>query len=121
MANKIVLGVDIGGSHITATMVDLERGNRIDNSEVREPVNAKGTVDEIISLWTDVINRAFVNQNISVKKMGIAMPGPFDYNKGIAWMKNQDKYDSLYGLNVKDLLAKSLHISPDCIKFLNDA
>jgi glucokinase len=121
MANKIVLGVDIGGSHITATLVDLNSGNRIDNSEVREPVNANGTVDEIILLWTDVINRTFSKQNIPLKKIGIAMPGPFDYHKGIAWMKNQDKYDSLYGLNVKDLLAKSLHIPPASIKFLNDA
>jgi glucokinase len=121
MKDTIVLGVDIGGSHITATLVDLKTGNRLDSSEVREPVNAKGTANEIISLWANVINSAFSKQNVPVKKIGIAMPGPFDYNKGIAWMKNQDKYDSLYGLNVKNLLAESLHILPEHIKFLNDA
>jgi glucokinase len=121
MESKIVLGVDIGGSHITATLVDLKSGNIIENSEVREPVNAKGSSDEIVSLWANVIKRTFANQNICVGKVGIAMPGPFDYDAGIAWMKNQDKYDSLYGLNVKNLLATSLNISPQSIRFLNDA
>lgn len=121
MKNRIVLGVDIGGSHITAMLVDLESRSTIESSEVREPVNAKATANEIISLWADVISRAFSKKNITVKKVGIAMPGPFDYNKGIAWMKNQDKYDSLYGLNVKDLLAENLNIPSQNIRFLNDA
>jgi glucokinase len=121
MESQVVLGVDIGGSHITATLVDLEPGMPIKSSEVREAVNAKGGSNEIISLWANVIKRAFANQNINIGKIGIAMPGPFDYNAGIAWMKNQDKYDSLYGLNIKNLLADSLQISPNSIRFLNDA
>lgn len=121
MNNRNVLGIDIGGSHITAMQVDLAGGNIVKNSEVREPVNAKGSVSEIISLWTEVINKAIEKQKINPIRIGIAMPGPFDYNKGIAWMKDQDKYDSLYGLNVKDLLAKELNIPSSNIRFINDA
>jgi glucokinase len=121
MESQIVLGVDIGGSHITAMLVDLETGLPVKSSEVREAVNAKGSASEIILLWANVIKRAFATQSINVGKIGVAMPGPFDYDAGIAWMKNQDKYDSLYGLNVKSLLADSLQISPESIRFLNDA
>jgi glucokinase len=117
----MVLGVDIGGSHITATLVNLEIESIIKSSEVREPVNAKGTATEIITQWSSVIKRAFDKQNIPVSNIGIAMPGPFDYNKGIAWIKNQDKYNALYGLNVKELLAESLNVPSQNIRFLNDA
>ena len=121
MKDTIVLGIDIGGSHITATLVNLEKGSLIKDSHIREQVNAKGTVTEIISQWSNIIMRSFIKANIPVKKIGIAMPGPFDYNKGVAWMKDQDKYDALYGLNVKNLLAESLNIPSQNIKFSNDA
>ncbi len=121
MKNRIVLGVDIGGSHITAKLVDLQNKCVLDGSEVREGVNAKGTASEIIRSWCGVIEKAFESDNIVCKKIGIAMPGPFDYEQGIAWMKNQDKYEAFYGLNVKEMLANELGNSSDNIRFVNDA
>lgn len=120
MKNRIVLGADIGGSHITAKLVDLKTGGSVNGSEVREAVNAKGAEKEIITTWCSVIERAF-GSTIENRKIGIAMPGPFDYEKGIAWMKNQDKYDALYGLNIKELIAEKIGLSPLDIKFINDA
>lgn len=121
MDNQLVLGVDIGGSHITATLVNLKTGYVIKNSQVREVVNSKGTATDIISQWSNIINTAFGQIDLSERKVGIAMPGPFDYIEGIAWMKDQDKYDSLYGLNIKELLADKLKIDKENIRFLNDA
>ena len=121
MDDSMILGVDIGGSHITATLVNLNTGHLIKNSQVRAAVDARGEANDIISQWSDVISKAFAFHNVTVKRLGIAMPGPFDYDAGIAWMKNQDKYDSLYGLNVKALLSESLDIPKDSIRFLNDA
>ena len=89
MENENVLGVDIGGSHITATRVDLKSGKVIKNSEVREPVIARGSSVAIISLWSDVIKRAFANELTNASKIGVAMPGPFDYKSGIAWIQSQ--------------------------------
>ena len=54
-------------------------------------------------------------------QIGIAMPGPFDYEKGICWMKNVNKYDHLYGLDIRQELAKRLDIAPSQISFRNDA
>ena len=121
MEEKIVLGVDIGGSHITATLVDLNNGRVLEGTGIRNFVDANANSKEIISLWADVIRKAFKKYPVIEKKIGIAMPGPFDYSAGIAWMQNQDKYDSLYGLNVKELLADKLHIPSLDIRFINDA
>jgi glucokinase len=49
------------------------------------------------------------------------MPGPFDYDKGISKIKGVAKFDSLFGLNVKEMLAQSLGIAPSQIKMMNDA
>ncbi len=49
------------------------------------------------------------------------MPGPFDYEKGISFIKDQNKYESLYGLNVKEMMAERLGVSTDHIRLMNDA
>jgi glucokinase len=49
------------------------------------------------------------------------MPGPFDYENGISLIKDQDKFKSLYLINIKEELAKRLQIEPSNIKFINDA
>jgi glucokinase len=47
------------------------------------------------------------------------MPGPFDYEKGISWMKHKMPY--LYGVNVSEALAPRFGWKPDQVRFLNDA
>ena len=41
-------GVDIGGSHITAALVNLDSGEVIKESYVRNHLDTSGTRDEII-------------------------------------------------------------------------
>jgi glucokinase len=84
-------------------------------------VNSKGSVDEIIQTWSTVIDQLIDENNGEHQKIGIAMPGPFDYAEGISLMKDNDKYASLYGLNVKLLLAEKLTMNADSIFFMNDA
>lgn len=121
MKNDLVLGVDIGGSHITAAIVDLNNKALVERSRIRQLVDANGTPVEIIYQWVKAMQSCFSKQEITAHKIGIAMPGPFDYENGISWMKDQNKYDSLYSLNVKNLLTDALNISADNIKFVNDA
>ncbi|MCC9137831.1 ROK family protein [Pontibacter silvestris] len=121
MYSSIVLGVDIGGSHITAALIDLELKNILPNTLTRERVNAQGTVEEIITTWANVIEMAFAKSSGASKRIGIAIPGPFEYEKGISLMQNQNKYDALYGVNVKELLGEKLGISKDDVNLVNDA
>jgi len=48
-----------------------------------------------------------------------AMPGPFDYEKGISWMEHKMQY--LYGVNVSEALAPRFGWKPAQVRFLNDA
>jgi len=50
------------------------------------------------------------------------MPGPFDYVRGICYIKGVAKYENLYGFNISDAIASSLEADENfLIRFMNDA
>ena len=119
--NKYVLGIDIGGSHITAAVIDMQQRNILKNSFTRERVDSHGLTEQIIHTWCNVIKAAYKKVDIQIGCLGIAMPGPFDYDNGISYIAGNDKYAAFYGLNVKDMLAGELGIDRDQILMSNDA
>jgi glucokinase len=121
MDNTVVLGIDIGGSHVTAALVDLETKQIVANSEKRRFVDSNGSADQILNCWCAVINEAFASTYSSERRIGIAMPGPFDYEAGISLIQDQNKFRALYQMNLKDELAKRLDIGAEHIVFMNDA
>lgn len=121
MTNSTALGIDIGGSHITAALVDLSTRSIIEGSWNRTRINSQGEAAEIIEGWAAVIREVFTHAPEGTRHIGIGMPGPFDYEHGISGMKGQHKFDALYNLNVKEMLAAKLNIAPDQIRFINDA
>lgn len=121
MRQSIALGVDIGGSHITAALVDLETQSLVPGSQIRRHINAQGTAEEIIDEWSSVMGEPLQRYPGEKIKIGMAIPGPFDYKEGIALMQNQNKYDALYGLNIKELLAQKMGVPKENFEFMNDA
>ncbi|WP_276497090.1 ROK family protein [Pontibacter litorisediminis] len=119
--NPFVLGVDIGGTHITAATVAMELRTLLPQTQVREHLNAGGSVEEITAAWAGAMAAAMASCNEPVSKIGIAMPGPFDYANGIALMQGQGKYDALYGVDVIALVADKLGLAKSDIRTLNDA
>jgi len=114
-----LIGVDIGGSHIAAARVDFEQKEALVSRFDEADVDALGTANEILEAWSAVIERVGVTRESA--RIGIAMPGPYDYPNGISLIKDQGKMGSLYGLSVKNLLAVRLGIDPLQIEFTNDA
>lgn len=123
MSNSIVAGVDIGGTHITAALVNIESGLPIPGTSARQSINTLDTAGNIIDAWCQTVAKTFSAAPFPLehKKVGIAMPGPFDYERGICYIKDQGKYESLYGLPVKDLMADNLDIPASSIRMMNDA
>ena len=116
-----VLGIDIGGSHITAALVDMKTRSIVEASFQRKGVNSNNTAEEILSSWVEVIEAAYAHFDIETKQIGIAMPGPFDYEAGISLIHDQDKFRALYQMNIKKELALRLDIPKESIRFVNDA
>jgi glucokinase len=117
----VALGIDIGGSHITAAMVDLESRSIIAGSTLRTAVDASLNAEEILNTWCALIDSVQGSAPGAEAHLGIAMPGPFDYDHGISLIKDQPKFQNLYQVNIKDELAKRLQVEPGNIRFINDA
>ncbi|WP_315823985.1 ROK family protein [Paraflavitalea speifideaquila] len=116
-----VAGIDIGGSHISVCMVDLGLAALQEPYAVRAKCDPHGSAGEIIDCWANAIEASFAQVSVAEKYIGIAMPGPFDYEEGISYITGLHKFESLHGLNVKKMLADRLHIPVSHIKMVNDA
>lgn len=119
--NNIVLGADIGGSHITTALINLETQELVAQTLKRERVNPHGSPEEIVDAWVACIQSTTAKHTTAIHYYGIAMPGPFDYEAGISKIKGLSKFDALYGLNIKEMLAERLYCSSADIRMMNDA
>lgn len=121
MKSNYACGVDIGGSHVTAAIIEIASNTIVKDSVNRSWIDASKSAGDIVQDWTVIIKKALAAVNEQRVNIGIAMPGPFDYEDGISYIKGQHKYEALYNVNVKELLAKTLKQPADTITFANDA
>ena len=111
-----VLVYDVGGSHISASVCYRE-GYRL-GSVVRDNHPAEQTSTAFVDVLYALGTKAMDGET-SVAGTELAMPGPFDYEKGISWMEHKMPY--LYGVNVSQALAGRFGWEPTQVRFLNDA
>ncbi|NQV01872.1 MAG: ROK family protein [Bacteroidia bacterium] len=123
MTDSIVLGVDIGGSHITAMGVDLSKKNLLHPLISRKQVDCHDTADCILSVWSEALQEVISKiPSGFIQGIGFAMPGPFDYPAGVAHFKGVMKYDNLNNVNVREEIYQRLGLPGQVpIRFLNDA
>lgn len=122
MKKDIIIGVDVGGSHITSAAVDLENLQVIDGTLFSNKVNSKGSKNLILESWANAINQSIKSIPFkSLKGISFAMPGPFQYKKGIAMFEINDKYENLYQVSITNDLAPFLNGSNYNFRYLNDA
>ena len=121
--NRISIGADIGGSHITCRLFDLDKNRFVYNRKVRIPVNCHSSKDEILDGWTAAILKTAKGYNLEkLQGIGFAMPGPFDYPNGISWIKGVQKFDALYGVNIRLQMLTRLSLPENFpVRFQNDA
>jgi len=115
-----IVGIDIGGSHITMAQVDPEKREIISSTYIREHVDSFGDRETIFSSWISAIEKVAIDLVKKDLLIGIAMPGPFDYENGISLMQ-QGKFIDIYQVNIKEELADRLSISKNQVHFVNDA
>jgi glucokinase len=123
MNKNIAIGTDIGGSHITCAAIDLVSGKIIRETLTERSVDNQAHASVIIGIWTEAISSVLAKVPLeNVKGIGFAMPGPFDYVKGICYIHGVAKYENLYGFNITDAISGSLGIHDGfLIRFMNDA
>lgn len=125
---KYAIGADIGGGHITVAVIDLDEAKILQGSYCRMEVEAEGNAENILTSWSEAIiqsieladSEAGIDTSYIIG-MGLAMPGPFDYENGIAKIEEQKKFRALYGMNIRTELSRRTGFDPEYIRFKNDA
>lgn len=117
------IGVDVGGSHLSCAAIDLGKKVFIENSFSSVTVDNKASADEILSNWASALLQTIQKiKTGTLAGIGFGMPGPFEYDKGIARFAQVEKYYSLNGVDVAGELSARLKLaSPIPLRFMNDA
>ncbi len=118
----MIIGIDIGGSHISSAAVNKDTLEIIADTWFRGAVDSKASKDVILKKWAEIINQT-LSKIESAETIGIAfsIPGPFQYESGIAMFEGNDKYESLYNVSIPLELGNFLDKKNVTFRFLNDA
>jgi len=119
LSSPYILTADIGGSHLTVAIFNIE--TNIIQSTTRVEVMSNGSATAILTSWGDAFQQLLKQTDITISGLAVAMPGPFDYERGISYIRGLGKYEALYRMDVKAFLADVLKMDPQMIRFRNDA
>jgi glucokinase len=112
--------LEVGGTHVSAAVVDVSRGRVLGPTRSRRPIASDGPATDIIRALLEVA-APVVAAASPVATLGVAVPGPFDYARGIGRFDGVAKFASMSGLDVGEALLDGLGGMVDRIAFLNDA
>ncbi|MBR8537661.1 ROK family protein [Carboxylicivirga sediminis] len=120
---RYAIGVDVGGSHISCKVFDINENILLNQKERHLPIDNMGSMEAILDAFEALIKPALEQLATSeLAGVGLAMPGPFDYVKGIGLFSGENaKYVNLNNVDMKEALSQRLNIRPDNIRFVNDA
>jgi len=122
LLSPYILTADIGGSHITLSICDLQTYTIEDNTTTRVEVDSGGSATEILNTWESAFRTVLDNSpGMIFSGLSVAMPGPFDYQNGISYITGMKKYEALYGMDIRQFFAGLLKIDPQLVRFRNDA
>ncbi len=121
MNSKCFLLLDVGGTFVKSVVATLN-GELLPNTETSVPINSDGTRLEIEESFATVISHGKIiaeYNGYTLAGVGIAFPGPFDYNTGISYMTH--KFAALEKLSVKDFFHSLPEIGADMpVVFMHD-
>ncbi|WP_328864194.1 ROK family protein [Streptomyces sp. NBC_00304] len=110
--------LEIGGTHVTAAVIDTGARLPVPFSAVRQRVPADAAARELLDAIAAVAHRVDVPE---AAHWGVAIPGPFDYATGVGRFRGIGKFESLHGVDVGAELLGRLPGAPSGISFVNDA
>jgi glucokinase len=110
------VALDLGGTHVSAATVDLGSAAVVHTSRARAVLSPGAGRGELLARIRNTADAARLD---GVEAAGVAVPGPFDYARGICLLEH--KLESLYGVDLRTELAGTLRLPPEAVRFVNDA
>lgn len=98
---------DVGGTFIKAG-VAIGEESLLPDSYYSVPIDSSGSKEVIVSSFLTALSQgraAAASAGVKIEGIGVCIPGPFDYDKGVPLMTH--KFASIYGLNIRDLILQN--------------
>ena len=114
----LVPALEIGGTHVAGAIVDVEKPAVVPGIRTRLPLDADGSASSILSTVVECARD--IPDAPAGSTWGIAIPGPFDYARGIGSFEGVAKFGALNGVDVGRGLLDGLPGAAR-VAFLNDA
>lgn len=118
---QFLLSFDLGGSHATAALIQAESLELL--ALASDSLDSQAPSEDVLQRLEAVGKRVLSDHpTAGLLGVAVAMPGPFDYQKGVSYIQNLTKYDNLYGMNLRQEIARRFRaVSPKAVRFVNDA
>lgn len=110
--------LDVGGTEIKGCVSDASgRKTRIR----KFPAHAQKSAEKILDNLAGICRKLAGETDGMIRGVGMAIPGPFDYQKGISRMQGLNKYDSIYGIPLEpEIKARVPELKEAQFLFLHD-
>ena len=116
-----MIGVDIGGSHITSLHIeDISRGKYFKHLNSDSITIRDRTKNQILDDWAEHLNECIRECAHFDGHIAVAFPGPFDYELGIVHSHPNGKFQPLENINIGAELKRRID-GCENIHFENDA
>jgi glucokinase len=116
------MALDVGGTFLKSALIS-STGRLVKRSFRQEAIDSQGSTEVIIEVFVRALKpnlRMAEELRLGISGMGIGMPGPFDFKRGVSLMKH--KFGSVYGLNLRNVIVQRLNLKSSFpIWFENDA
>ncbi|WP_136607106.1 ROK family protein [Paenibacillus dokdonensis] len=108
-----VLAFDVGGTYVKAGIFESS-GSLLEPVAIY-PARSGEEKEALLRHFTDLIavqgNR--VPAGYAIRGVGLGFPGPFDYERGICRTRGLNKFEALYGVNLKEELTARIAGIPE--------
>lgn len=118
MAAERVPALEVGGTHVSAALIDTADWSIVPHTLSRHDLDGQASADDLLGRF---VGAARTLPAAVDARWGVAMPGPFDYERGIALFEDVGKFDTLRGVDVRAALCTGITPGPRSVQFLNDA
>jgi glucokinase len=109
-----VIALDLGGTHASAGRIDP--GSRRLEEFVRVGLPAGDNRRELLAR---IVAAATAVREDPLVGLGVAVPGPFDYENGVSLLT--EKLEALNGVDLRRELGRALGLDGTAVTFVNDA
>src|SRR5689334_3962440 len=108
--NEYAIAFDVGGHFIKSAVINRS-GEMSKDTMMVYPSHAHMKKDQWLDYLTGVIQMQaakIMDKQFRLQGIGFAFPGPFDYEQGIPYIRGLQKFESIYGVNLKLELMRRL-------------